>query len=143
MPQLRLARTRFWKTCLTCGVLSQDYSRGLARDRSRETGYPATCADSGVHDGDVTLTMAADRARESPRVEGVFRVRYAKLDQLVVAYSADLSKGGVFLASEPFLPIHSTIRLVLELPGQGSELSISCRVVYLRDKITAERTGKT
>ena len=87
--------------------------------------------------------MAADRARESLRVEGVFRVRYATLDQLVVAYSADLSKGGMFLASDQFLPVNSTIRLVLELPGQGGELSVSCRVVYLRDKITAEKTGKT
>jgi Tfp pilus assembly protein PilZ len=82
--------------------------------------------------------MAADRERESPRVEGVFRVRYATLDQLVVAYSADLSKGGMFLASDQFLPVNSTIRLVLELPGQGGELAVSCRVVYLRDKITAE-----
>jgi uncharacterized protein (TIGR02266 family) len=87
--------------------------------------------------------MAADRFRESPRVESVFRVRYTTLDQLVVAYSADLSKGGMFLASDQFLPINSTLRLLLELPGQGGELSISCRVVYLRDKVTAERTGKT
>src|SRR6476620_9382188 len=94
----------------------------------RERGYPANRADSGFHDGDVTLTMAADRARESPRVEGVFRVRYATLDQPVVAYSADLSKGGMFLASDQFLPVNSTIRLVLELPGHGGELSISCRV---------------
>jgi CheY-like chemotaxis protein/Tfp pilus assembly protein PilZ len=75
-------------------------------------------------------------------VEGVFRVRYGTLDQLVVAYSADLSKGGMFLASDQFFPVNSTIRVVLELPGDGGELSVSCRVVYLRDKITAERTGK-
>src|SRR4249920_1443377 len=96
---------------------------------TRETGYPASGADPGLDDGEVTITMAADRARESPRVEGVFRVRYATLDQLVVAYSADLSKGGMFLASDQFLPVNSTIRVVLELPGHGGELSISCRVV--------------
>src|SRR5882672_7531952 len=80
--------------------------------------------------------------RESPRVESVFRVRYATLDQLVVAYSADLSKGGMFLASDQFLPVNSTLRLLLELPDHGGELSISCRVVYIRDKVTAQRTGK-
>jgi uncharacterized protein (TIGR02266 family) len=86
--------------------------------------------------------MAADRIRESPRVESVFRVRYSTLDQLVVAYSADLSKGGMFLASDQFLPVNSTLRLLLELPAQGGELAVSCRVVYLRDTVTAERTGK-
>jgi uncharacterized protein (TIGR02266 family) len=86
--------------------------------------------------------MAADRIRESARVESVFRVRYATLDQLVVAYSADLSKGGMFLASDQLLPVNSTLRLLLELPGHGGELSVSCRVVYLRDAVTAERTGK-
>src|SRR5450432_1371862 len=109
----------------------------------RETGYPATGADSGFDDGEVSFTMAADRSRESPRVESVFRVRYTTLDQLVVAYSADLSKGGMFLASDQLLPVNSTLRLLLELPGEGGELCISCRVVYLRDKITADRTGKT
>jgi uncharacterized protein (TIGR02266 family) len=109
----------------------------------RETVTLLFAADSGLDDGEVNLTMAADRARDSLRVESVFRVRYATLDQLVVAYSADLSKGGMFLASDQFLPVNSTIRLLLELPGHGGELSISCRVVYLRDKITAEKTGKT
>src|SRR5262249_24936916 len=79
----------------------------------------------------------------SSRVEGVFRVRYTSLDQLVVAYSADLSKGGMFLASDQLLPVNSTIRLLIELPGRGGELSILSRVVYLRDRVTAQRTGKT
>src|SRR4029079_7926246 len=108
-----------------------------------ENRVPFRCGEPGLDDGAVSITMAADRVSESPRIEGVFRVRYTTLDQLVVAYSADLSKGGMFLASDQLLPVNSTIRVVLELPGQGGELSVSCRVVYLRDKITAERTGKT
>ena len=77
-----------------------------------------------------------------PRVESVMRVSYATLDQLVVAYSTDLSKGGMFLTGGEILPVGSAMRLELELPGRGGELSINCRVVYVRDEATASRTGK-
>jgi CheY-like chemotaxis protein len=40
------------------------------------------------------------------------------------------------------LAVGSALRLELELPGRGGELSINCRVVYVRDVATAERTGK-
>jgi uncharacterized protein (TIGR02266 family) len=70
------------------------------------------------------------------------RVSYATLDQLVVAYSTDLSKGGMFLTGGDTLPVGSPLRLELELPRRGGELSINCRVVYVRDAATAERTGK-
>jgi uncharacterized protein (TIGR02266 family) len=72
----------------------------------------------------------------------VFRVHYATLDQLVVAYSADLSKGGMFLASDQFLPVNATLSLTLELPSRGGELSVKCRVVYTRDAATAAKAGK-
>jgi uncharacterized protein (TIGR02266 family) len=80
--------------------------------------------------------------RAFPRVEGVFRVEYTTLDQLVVAYSADLSKGGMFLASENFLPVNATLTLTLELPSRGGEIAIKCRVVYVRDEASREKTGK-
>jgi uncharacterized protein (TIGR02266 family) len=98
-------------------------------------------AGSGFCEGEVALTTP-DQKREFPRVEGVFRVRYSTLDQLVVAYSADLSKGGMFLASEKFLAVDSTLQLQVELPGSGGELPILCRVVYIRDRATAERAAK-
>jgi uncharacterized protein (TIGR02266 family) len=91
--------------------------------------------------GDRTTDSAAD-GRAHPRIEGVFRVRYATLDQLVVAYSADLSKGGMFLASHQLLPVNSMLSLALELPSRGGELSVMCRVVYARDAATAAKTGK-
>src|SRR5215471_4692165 len=81
-------------------------------------------------------------ARAFPRVPGVFSVRYATLDQLVVAYSADLSKGGMFLACDTFLPVNATLTLELVLPSQGGEYAVKCRVVYVRDQTTAEKAGK-
>jgi uncharacterized protein (TIGR02266 family) len=77
-----------------------------------------------------------------PRVESVLRVSYATLDQLVVAYSTDLSKGGMFLTGGDPLPVGSPLRLEVELPGRGGELTINCRVVYVRDRESSDRTGK-
>jgi uncharacterized protein (TIGR02266 family) len=77
-----------------------------------------------------------------PRVDSVLRVSYATLDQLVVAYSTDLSKGGMFLTATELLPVGSALRLEIELPRHGGELSINCRVVYVRDNDTASRTNK-
>ena len=80
--------------------------------------------------------------RQHPRVEAAFRVQYSTIDQLVVAYSSDLSKGGVFLCTQTFLPLNAVVRLQLDLPEDGGEIPVICRVVYVRDEAAAARTGK-
>ncbi len=78
----------------------------------------------------------------APRVEATFRVSYASVDQLLVAYSSDLSKGGMFLQTDEFLPVNAVIRINLEL-GEGSvEIPIICRVVYVRDTAAARAVAK-
>jgi uncharacterized protein (TIGR02266 family) len=91
---------------------------------------------------DRTADERTTEERTHPRVESIFRARYATLDQLVVGYSADLSKGGMFLSSDQALPVNATFTLKLELPSRGGELSVKCRVVYARDAAAAEKTGK-
>jgi uncharacterized protein (TIGR02266 family) len=71
-------------------------------------------------------------SRETPRVEADFRVSYTTIDQLVVAYCSDLSKGGMFLATDHMLPIDAVVRLCLELPEGSSELNVLARVAYVR-----------
>ncbi|MGZ3405720.1 MAG: response regulator [Polyangia bacterium] len=78
----------------------------------------------------------------APRIEATFKVSYATVDQLLVAYSSDLSKGGMFLATDQFLPVNAVIRVNLEL-GEGSvEIPVICRVVYIRDEAAARTVGK-
>jgi uncharacterized protein (TIGR02266 family) len=87
--------------------------------------------------------LASERdLRQFPRIQGVFRVRYSTVDRLIIAYSHDLSKGGVFLTTTHFLPINAVIRLQIELPEGGGQIPITCRVAYVRDPATAEKTGK-
>ena len=80
--------------------------------------------------------------RQHARIQAVFRVQYSTIDQLVVAYSSDLSKGGVFLCTQAFLPLNAVVRLLLKLPEDGGEVPVICRVVYVRDDGAAASTGK-
>jgi uncharacterized protein (TIGR02266 family) len=91
---------------------------------------------------DWTLSNDPRRRRESPRIEAAFRVRYPSLDKLVVAYTHDLSQGGMFLATQRFLPINAVVRLQIELPEGGGEIVAIARVAYVRDAKAAQEDGK-
>lgn len=81
-------------------------------------------------------------ARQGPRVEAAFRVRYRSIDQLVVALTHDLSRGGLFMRTERFLPINAVVRVHLELPDDGGDVPVICRVAYVRGEDEAEASGK-
>jgi uncharacterized protein (TIGR02266 family) len=84
----------------------------------------------------------SEENQRAPRVEATFKVSYPNVDQLLVAYSSDLSKGGMFLATEQFLPVNAVIRVNLELGEGSAEIPIICRVVYVRDHVAARGVGK-
>jgi uncharacterized protein (TIGR02266 family) len=86
--------------------------------------------------------MSDEGTRTSPRVEATFRVCYRSVDELLVAYSSDLSKGGMFLQSDRFLPVNAVLRVQLELEPGAAEIPIICRVVYVRDDKAAQAVGK-
>jgi uncharacterized protein (TIGR02266 family) len=79
------------------------------------------------------VTNDDEGRREHPRIEASFKVTYATIDQLVVAYTTDLSRGGMFLATQRFLPVNAVIRLDLELPSDAGKVSVICRVAYVRE----------
>lgn len=71
--------------------------------------------------------------QREPRVPTSFRVRYASMDDLVVAYSGNLSRGGLFLKSDELLPVGTVVSITLELPDGGPEIAVPCTVVFTRD----------
>jgi uncharacterized protein (TIGR02266 family) len=75
--------------------------------------------------------------REHPRFEGTYHVQYKTVDELVLAYTSDLSRGGMFLKTEDFLPINAVIQVKIELPEGAGEIPAICRVAYVRDRDTA------
>jgi uncharacterized protein (TIGR02266 family) len=84
----------------------------------------------------------AEAGRASPRIEATFRVSYPSVDHLLIAYASDLSKGGMFLQTEQFLPVNAVLRLQLELGEGSAEIPIISRVAYVRDYDEARTTDK-
>ena len=78
------------------------------------------------------MMAAVHDIRSDIRVQATFRVRYSTLDQLVVAYSRDLSKGGMFLVTQRFLPVNAVLRVQIELPDTARTVSIIARVAFIR-----------
>ncbi len=67
------------------------------------------------------------------RVTARFQITFKTVDELVVAYSANLSRGGLFLQTSRCAPVGTTITLVMRLPDGGNEVELPCCVVYVRD----------
>jgi uncharacterized protein (TIGR02266 family) len=75
--------------------------------------------------------------REHPRFEGTYHVQYKTVDELVLAYTSDLSRGGMFLKTDEFLPLNAVIQVKIELPEGAGEIPAICRVAFVRDRDTA------
>lgn len=67
------------------------------------------------------------------RVSAQFSITFHTIDALVVAYSANLSRGGVFLKTSRLLPVDSTLSLSIHLPDDTEPLEVPCTVVFCRD----------
>lgn len=72
--------------------------------------------------------------RSSPRIAATFRVRYSSLDDLVVAYSEDVSRGGMYLVTDKFLPVGAVAQVKVSLPGDAPDLQVIVRVAYVLDE---------
>lgn len=83
----------------------------------------------------------ASAARPGGDTTAVFKVTYASLDELVVAYTEDVSRGGVFLKTTSFLPVGTPVRIKLCLPNQ-QEVIAPAKVAYVLDEATAAAKGR-
>jgi uncharacterized protein (TIGR02266 family) len=75
------------------------------------------------------------------RVRATFRVRYRTLDELVVAYSKNLSRGGLFLTTSKLLPRGTVVQVKIQLPDDGPEITVPCEVAFTRDATQASGRG--
>lgn len=88
--------------------------------------------DAGAYGGDLP------RRRVEPRVAAAFRVTYESLDELVEAYTVDVSRGGLYVRTNRFLPLGAVVRLHLLMPEGTAELRAVARVAYVLDEAQAE-----
>jgi uncharacterized protein (TIGR02266 family) len=80
-------------------------------------------------------------------VEASFRVRYRTLDEFVVAYTTNISQGGMFVLTDTPLGMGSVVCVDLELPDadgddvEGPVVPCVARVAYVADGSDGEPTG--
>ncbi len=80
--------------------------------------------------------------RRSARFAARIRVRFRSVDELVTAYTEDVSKGGLFVTAPRQLPKGSQVLLSLELPDGGPPAKLAAEVAYVVDPARAEAEGK-
>ncbi|HET9932130.1 MAG TPA: response regulator [Polyangiaceae bacterium] len=75
--------------------------------------------------------MSENRRGTDLRVRVAFRVRFRSIDQLVMALTGDLSRGGMRLSSPQKVEIGSRVSVNVSLPDAGPEMTVLCEVVTL------------
>lgn len=81
--------------------------------------------------------------RSDPRIAARFRVRFQSLDDLVATYTQDISRGGIFIQTDRFLPVGSVVLVNLELQDGGEPETAVARVAYTLGPDEAQANGRT
>ncbi len=55
---------------------------------------------------------------------------YTSIDELVDAYSADISQGGMFVVTDELLPIGEVVKVTVTLPDDGPSFAVFARVAH-------------
>jgi CheY-like chemotaxis protein/Tfp pilus assembly protein PilZ len=69
-------------------------------------------------------------------------VSYSTIDALVVEFTRDVCRGGVFLLADRLMPVGTTVGLDMALPDDGGSVHFTCKVAFTRDAESAEILGK-
>jgi uncharacterized protein (TIGR02266 family) len=75
------------------------------------------------------------------RVSAQFHITFRTVDALVVALSANLSRGGLFLKTNRVMPQGGVVSLVIHLPDGGEDVEVPCSVVFARDASDGQSPG--
>lgn len=90
--------------------------------------------------------MDGDGSRErrnAPRFAARIKVGFRSVEELVTAYTGDLSRGGLFVTAAQQLPPGSRVQLQIELPDGGPPARIAAVVRYVIDAQTAAAEGRS
>ena len=73
--------------------------------------------------------------RKAFRFQAAFRVKYNSLDNLIDAYTKDISKGGIFIETDRFLPINTVVSVALALPDTDQDMRCIAQIVRVQDEV--------
>lgn len=80
--------------------------------------------------------------RSTPRFAARIKVNFRSIDELVTAYTTDLSQGGLYVAASVQLPPGTLVLLSLEVPDGGAPARIAAKVAYVLSAEDAAAQGR-
>ncbi len=79
----------------------------------------------------ILTRTSATAGRKYPRYSISIKVTFKSKEQFMEEYAKDISKGGLFVATDKPLPLESKIELILSLPDVQKEVKIIAEVVHV------------
>lgn len=86
--------------------------------------------------------MVREDRRIAPRIAADLHVEFESFDEFVSAYTLNVSRTGLFIPTEKFLPAGAVVALKLDLPEGGPKIRAIARVAYTLDADKARETGR-
>jgi uncharacterized protein (TIGR02266 family) len=88
------------------------------------------------------VTPSPEDRRIAPRRSLHLQVQFESFDEFVSAYTLNVSRTGLFIPTEKFLPMGAVVSLDIELPEAGPKIKAIARVAYVLDAAKAHDTGR-
>jgi uncharacterized protein (TIGR02266 family) len=94
-----------------------------------------------VESEDKSPSVREDR-RVAPRIAADLHVEFESFDEFVSAYTLNVSRTGLFIPTDKFLPAGAVVALNIDLPERGPKIRAIARVAYTLDAEKARETGR-
>jgi uncharacterized protein (TIGR02266 family) len=91
---------------------------------------------------DSSATASPEDRLVAPRRPLHLQVEFESFDEFVSAYTLNVSRTGLFIPTEKFMPMGAVVSLDLELPEGGPKIRAIARVAYILDAAKAQESGR-
>ena len=123
----------FWADFVEPGPAQREQIGNVIARRER--------ASAAVPIGRMAVQPENDPRRAFPRLKTRFAVRFNSVQDFVLEYAANISAGGVFVATENPPALKSIVQVEMELPGGDGPVPARGMVVHRVTKEQAEQGG--
>ena len=89
-----------------------------------------------------TASASQEDRRVAPRRPLHLQVEFESFDEFVSAYTLNVSRTGLFIPTEKFLPMGAVVSLDIALPEGGPKIRAIARVAYVLDAQKARETSR-
>lgn len=102
-----------------------------------------TYAEAAAADqADSSASPSPEDRRIAPRRPLHLQVEFESFDEFVSAYTLNVSRTGLFIPTEKFLPMGAVVSVDIELPEGGPKIRAIARVAYILDASKAAEGGR-